>query len=90
MIKKLILAAGLFALTLHVSAQNEAINNQTILDLLKEGFKTEEIKGAIENCTERSITYSLDYMRQLKAAGADAELTTYIQKIAKADFGYEA
>jgi hypothetical protein len=89
MIKKLILAAGLFALTLHVSAQNEAINNQTILDLLKEGFKTEEIKGAIENCTERSITYSLDYMRQLKAAGADAELTTYIQKIAKADFGYE-
>jgi hypothetical protein len=28
-------------------------------------------------------------MRQLKAAGAEASLTTFIQKIAKTDFGYE-
>src|SRR5574344_358004 len=89
MVKKILLAASFLALTLHVGAQNETINNQTVLDLLKEGFKTEEIKGAIENSTERTITYSLDYMRQLKTAGADADLITYIQKIAKADFGYE-
>jgi hypothetical protein len=28
-------------------------------------------------------------MRQLNAAGAEASLTTFIQKIAKTDFGYE-
>ena len=27
--------------------------------------------------------------RELKAAGAEASLTTFIQKIAKTDFGYE-
>ncbi len=80
---------SLAIMTLAASAQNEAINNETILTLLKEGFSSEEIIGAIENSTERTIQYSIDYMRQLKAAGADAALTTYIQKIAKQDFGYE-
>ena len=88
-IKRFMTTLSLAIMTLAASAQNEAINNETILTLLKEGFSSEEIIGAIENSTERTIQYSIDYMRQLKAAGADAALTTYIQKIAKQDFGYE-
>lgn len=88
-IKRFMMTLCMAIMTLAASAQNEAINNETILTLLKEGFSSEEIIGAIENSTERTIQYSIDYMRQLKAAGADAALTTYIQKIAKQDFGYE-
>ena len=88
-IKRLMMTLCMAVMTVAASAQNEAINNETILTLLKEGFSSEEIIGAIENSTERTIQYSIDYMRQLKAAGADAALTTYIQKIAKQDFGYE-
>jgi hypothetical protein len=87
--KKLLLVFALMANIIGANAQNDAINNETILQLLSEGFSSEEIIGAIENSTERSITYSLDFMRQLKTAGADANLTTYIQKVAKTDFGYE-
>ena len=88
-LKRMMLTACMAVAAMTMSAQNEAINNETILTLLKEGFSSEEIIGAIENSTERTIQYSIDYMRQLKAAGADATLTTYIQKIAKQDFGYE-
>lgn len=70
-------------------AQNEVITNQTVLDLIKEGFTTEEIMGALENSTERRVTYDINFMRQLKEAGADTQLTTYLQKIAKADNGLE-
>jgi hypothetical protein len=88
-IKRLMMTFCMAIMTLAASAQNEAMNNETVLTLLKEGFSSEEIIGAIENSTDRTIQYSIDYMRQLKAAGADAALTTYIQKIAKQDFGYE-
>ena len=77
------------AMALTGFAQNEEMTNETVLTLLKEGFSSEEIIGAIENSTDRKITYSIDFMRQLKAAGAEASLTTFIQKIAKTDFGYE-
>ena len=69
-IKRFMMTLSLAIMTLAASAQNEAINNETILTLLKEGFSSEEIIGAIENSTERTIQYSIDYMRQLKAAGA--------------------
>lgn len=88
-IKRLMMTLCMAIMTLAASAQNEAMNNETVLTLLKEGFSSEEIIGAIENSTDRTIQYSIDYMRQLKAAGADAALTTFIQKIAKQDFGYE-
>lgn len=71
------------------NAQNDEVNNQTVLDLLKEGFTSEEIIGAIENSTTRVITFDINFMRQLKAAGADSNLTSYLQKIAKVDNGYE-
>ena len=71
------------------NAQNDEVNNQTVLDLLKEGFTSEEIIGAIENSTTRVITFDINFMRQLKAAGADSSLTSYLQKIAKVDNGYE-
>lgn len=89
MIKKLFLLALMVVASFSASAQNESVTNQSVLDLLKEGFSTEEIIGAIENSTTRSITFDIDYMRQLKAAGADKDLTTYLQKIAKSDMGYE-
>ncbi len=75
--------------TLTASAQNEAVTNRSVLDLLKEGFSSEEIIGAIENSTTRTITFDINFMRQLKAAGANQELATYLQKIAKTDNGYE-
>ena len=77
------------ASVLTANAQNDEVSNQTVLDLLKEGFNSEEIIGAIENSTTRTITFDINYMRQLKAAGADATLTSYLQKIAKVDNGYE-
>lgn len=69
--------------------QNEEVNNQTIISLVKEGFSSEEIIGAIETSSTRTITYNIDFLRELKAAGADSRLVTYIQKIAKVDYGYE-
>ena len=89
MIKKLCMMAFLAIAALTANAQNEAITNQSVLDLLKEGFSSEEIIGAIENSTTRTITYDINFMRELKAAGADKELTTYLQKVAKVDNGYE-
>ena len=87
--KKLFLTICLLAAAFTVQAQNETITNETVLQLLSEGFSSEEIIGALENSTERTISYDINYLRQLKAAGADATLITYIQKIAKVDYGYE-
>ena len=70
-------------------AQNETIDNQTVLDLLKEGFTSELIISTIETASTRTISWSIDYMRQLKEAGADNDLIMYIQKIGKTDYGYE-
>ena len=44
------------AMALTGFAQNEEMTNETVLSLLKEGFSSEEIIGAIENSTERKIT----------------------------------
>lgn len=89
MIKKLFIIAIMAVASLTASAQNEAVTNQTVLDLLKEGFSSEEIIGAIQNSTTRTITFDINFMRELKAAGADKDLTTFLQKIAKTDMGYE-
>lgn len=89
MIKKFFLSMCLALLATGAYAQNETVTNQTVLDLLKEGFTSEEIIGAIEISSTRTITYDINFMRQLKAAGADVTLTTYLQKIAKKDMGYE-
>lgn len=89
MLRKILMAIFMMVAFMSVSAQNESVNNQTVLDLLKEGFSSEEIIGAIENSTTRTITYDINFMRQLKAAGADQSLTTYLQKTAKSDMGYE-
>lgn len=84
----LTLMLALFTMT-SASAQNDVMDNNAVITLLKEGFTAEEIIGAIETSSTRTIKYSIDFMRELKAAGATPELTTYIQKIAKTDFGYE-
>lgn len=89
MIRKIFVAALMAISSLAASAQNEAVTNQSVLDLLKEGFSSEEIVGAIENSTTRTITFDINYMRQLKTAGASQDLITYLQKIAKVDNGYE-
>lgn len=87
--KKLFLSLLLAVSSMGMFAQNDAIDNKTVLDLLKEGFTSEEIIGAIENSSTRSLSFDISFMRQLKEAGADASLTTYIQKATKTDNGYE-
>lgn len=72
-----------------ISAQNETVTNETIIELLKDGFTTEDIVGLIENSSTRTVTFSIQYMRELKAAGADSQLIQYLQKISKADFGFD-
>lgn len=50
MIKKILIAVMLFlGASLNISAQNDVVTNETVLELLKEGFSSEEIIGAIEN-----------------------------------------
>lgn len=88
--KRLLFAICMATLTfVSANAQNDDITNETILQLLKEGFNSEEVKGAIETSSTRIINYNIDFMRKLKAAGADSDLITYIQKIAKVDNGFE-
>lgn len=45
MIKKFFLFVCLALLATGAYAQNETVTNQTVLDLLKEGFTSEEIMG---------------------------------------------
>ncbi len=76
MIKKILIAVMLFlGASLNISAQNDVVTNETVLELLKEGFSSEEIIGAIENSSTRTITFDIKFMRELKQAGADATLT---------------
>ena len=63
MMKKIFMAALMLVASLSVSAQNDAVTNQSVLDLLKEGFSSEEIIGAIENSTTRTITFDINFMR---------------------------
>lgn len=56
MIKKILIAVMLFlGASLNISAQNDVVTNETVLELLKEGFSSEEIIGAIENSSTRTI-----------------------------------
>lgn len=72
-----------------IIAQNDVVDNKTVIELLKNGFGSDEIIGVIENSTDRQLTFSISYMMELKEAGADSRLITFIQKITKTDFGYE-
>ena len=73
MIKKILIAVMLFlGASLNISAQNDVVTNETVLELLKEGFSSEEIIGAIENSSTRTITFDIKFMRELKQAGAEA------------------
>ena len=90
MFKRMFLAICLaVSVSLSVNAQNEVVNNETILSLLGEGFSTDEIIGLIDMSSERQIEFSINFMRQLKDAGADPELVQYLQRITKIDHGYE-
>ena len=72
-----------------VNAQEEVVTNALIIQLLDEGFSDEEIIGFIESTSTREVKLDLQSMRELKKHNASAELIKYIQKIAKADFGYD-
>lgn len=88
MIKKVFFALLFFVgVNVEMNAQNDAVINQTVSELLKEGFTAEEIIGAIENSSKRTITYDILFMQALKQAGVTPELTTFLQKIAKKDMG---
>ena len=87
--KKIVLPMLFLGLSVHVSAQHEMVTNQTVLDLLNEGFTPVEVQGLVESSSDRAITFNLDFMRALKNAGADSNLITFLQRIAKVDHGYE-
>ncbi len=72
-----------------VNAQEEVVTNDLIIQLLDEGFSDEEIIGFIEAASTREVKSDLQSMRVLKQHNASSELITYIQKLAKSDFGYD-
>ena len=73
----------------NVSAQNEDITNETVIELLNDGFSSSDIIGLLETSSNRNVTFSVAYMRELKEAGASSDLIQYLQKISKTDFGME-
>ena len=85
----LMLVCALALSTQVVNAQEEVVTNALIIQLLDEGFSSDEIIGFIENASTREVKSDLQSMRELKQHNASAELIEYIQKIAKADFGYD-
>ena len=87
--KKLLLPLLFLGMSLTSSAQNDVVSNNTILDLLKEGFTPVEVQGLVESSSERNISFDIEFMRELKKAGADRDLITFLQRIAKTDKGYE-
>lgn len=88
--KVFFLFISLFCLqSLALKAQEETVTNDLIIELLKEGFNSEEIIGHIENASNREVKSDLSSIRALKQNGANTDLITYIQQIAKTDFGYE-
>lgn len=66
--KQVIFTIMLMFASCSMFAQNDVVDNNAVLGLLKEGFKSEEIIGAIENSSTRTITFDINFMRQLKAA----------------------
>ncbi|MBE6288071.1 MAG: hypothetical protein E7099_07805 [Mediterranea massiliensis] len=79
-----------FALGLQtINAQDEVITNDLIIQLLDEGFSDEEIISLIEASSTREVKFDLKSMRDLKQHKASPKLIKYIQKMAKADFGYD-
>ena len=85
----LMIVCALALSTQVVNAQEEVVTNALIIQLLDEGFSDEEIIGFIESTSTREVKLDLQSMRELKQHNASAELIKYIQKIAKADFGYD-
>ena len=85
----LMMVCALALSTQVVNAQEEVVTNALIIQLLDEGFSSEEIIGFIENASTREVKSDLQSMRELKQHNASSELIQYIQKIAKADFGYD-
>ena len=85
----LMIVCALALSTQVVNAQDEVVTNALIIQLLDEGFSSEEIIGFIENASTREVKSDLQSMRELKQHKASAELIQYIQKIAKVDFGYD-
>ncbi len=85
----LMIVCALALSTQVVKAQEEVVTNALIIQLLSEGFSDEEIIGFIETSSTREVKADLQSMRELKKHNASPELIKYIQKIAKADFGYD-
>ena len=69
-----------FALSTQVvNAQEEVVTNALIIQLLDEGFSSEEIIGFIEGASTREVKSDLQSMRELKQHNASPELIKYIQ-----------
>lgn len=68
--------------SLHVSAQeNEVITNETVVSLLKEGMTSNDIIGLIKASPSNEIHYNISFLRDLKKAGADQDLTNFLSNL---------
>lgn len=70
-------------------ADDEVANKETVIELLGSGFTSEEIISFIENATTKELTSDIATLKELKAAGADAALITYLQANGKKDASYQ-
>lgn len=63
-----------------VSAQDSeyVINNDSVISFLHEGMTSSDIIGLIKTADATDISYSPIFLRKLKSAGADQELTSYL------------
>lgn len=68
--KLFFLLVCLFSLqSLSLKAQEETVTNDLIIQLLKEGFNSEEIIGYIENASNREVKSDLSSFKRLPTPG---------------------
>lgn len=67
---------------MYVSAQeSEVITNETVVSLLKEGMTSNDIIGLIKASPTNEINYNISFLRELKKAGADQDLTNFLSNL---------
>lgn len=81
--KKLFICVTLLISTFTtISAQEgDVVTNETVITMLKEGFSSNDVIGIIQSASSNQINYNLAFLRELKAAGANEELTSFLSKL---------
>lgn len=84
--KRFIIAMAMMLLTSALNTlsaqESEIITNDSIISFLNEGLTSNDIIGIIKTTHETNIHYSAAFLHQLKKAGADQDLTSYLVDLA--------